>query len=77
MHDFSLCDRYANGLQAAAQVRCPVTVVLGERDQMNSPRSARELAAALKARVVMLPAGHSLMQELPDAVLNELRTALR
>ena len=77
VHDFSLCDRYANGLQAAAQVRCPVTVVLGERDQMNSPRSARELAAALKARVVMLPAGHSLMQELPDAVLNELRTALR
>jgi len=75
--DFSLCDRYANGLQAAARVACPVTVLLGERDQMNAPRNARELAAALKARVVMLPGGHALMHELPDAVLNELRIALR
>jgi hypothetical protein len=31
----------------------------------------------LKARVVILPGGHALMQELPDAVLNEVRTALR
>jgi pimeloyl-ACP methyl ester carboxylesterase len=77
VHDFSLCDRYANGLEAASQVTCPVTVVLGERDQMNAPRNARELAAALHARVVLLPGGHALMQELPDAVLNELRIALR
>jgi pimeloyl-ACP methyl ester carboxylesterase len=77
VNDFSLCDRYANGLQAAAQVRCPVTVVLGERDQMNAPRAALELTKALRARVVMLPGGHALMQEMPDAVLNELRTALR
>jgi pimeloyl-ACP methyl ester carboxylesterase len=77
VNDFSLCDRYANGLQAAALVRCPVTVLLGERDQMNAPRAAADLAQALKARVVILPGGHALMQELPDAVLNEIRTALR
>jgi pimeloyl-ACP methyl ester carboxylesterase len=76
VHDFSLCDRYDNGLQAAAKVTCPVTVVLGERDQMNAPRNARELAAALKARVVMLPGGHALMQERPDDVLSALRVAL-
>jgi len=74
-HDFRLCDAYANGLQAAAQVRCPVTLILGERDQMTSPKSTRELAAALRAKIVTLPAGHSLMTEAPDGVLNAVRQA--
>lgn len=74
--DFAVCDRYANGLQAAAAVTCPVTFVLGERDQMTLPRATREIAAALRARVVTLPAGHSLMTEAPDALLNALRSAL-
>lgn len=75
-HDFSLCDRYVNGLIAAAQVRCPTTLVLGRSDQMTPLRQARELAAALSARVVTLEAGHSLMAESPDAVLAALRQAL-
>jgi pimeloyl-ACP methyl ester carboxylesterase len=53
-----------------------VTLVLGARDQMTTPKSTREIAAALKARVVSLPAGHSLMAEAPDGVLNALRQAL-
>jgi len=76
-HDFRVCDAYANGLQAAQQVRCPVTAVLGERDAMTSPKAARELLQALNARTVMLPAGHALMQEAPDGVLAALRQALR
>jgi pimeloyl-ACP methyl ester carboxylesterase len=75
-HDFSVCDRYGNGLQAAAGVRCPATFVLGERDQMTPPKAAAALATALKAQVVRLPAGHSLMAEAPDGVLNALRPAL-
>ena len=75
-HDFSLCDRYANGLAAAAQVRCPVTMVLGTQDQMTPPRSAREISNALKARTVLLPSGHSLMTEVPDGLLAALREAL-
>ena len=75
-HDFSVCDRYANGLQAAALVRCPVTFVLGERDQMTSPKMTRELGQALKARVVMVATGHHLMAEAPDAVLDAVRGAL-
>lgn len=74
--DFAVCDRYANGLQAAARVTCPVTVILGERDQMTLPKASGELVAALRTRPVMLPAGHSLMTEAPDALLNALRTAL-
>ncbi|HEX6363913.1 MAG TPA: alpha/beta hydrolase [Albitalea sp.] len=76
LHDFSVCDRYANGLQAAAQVRCPVHFVLGERDQMTSPKATGEMARVLDAKVTTIPGGHSLMQELPDAVLAAVRAAL-
>jgi pimeloyl-ACP methyl ester carboxylesterase len=75
-HEFQVCDRYANGLEAAALVACPVTLVLGSRDQMTSPKGTAPLAAALKARVVTLPAGHNLMAEAPDALLQALRDAL-
>jgi pimeloyl-ACP methyl ester carboxylesterase len=75
-HDFVVCDAYANGLQAAAAVRCPVHLILGDADAMTPPKAARELGAALKAHVHHLSAGHSLMQEQPDAVLNALRLAL-
>lgn len=75
-HDFSLCDAYANGLAAAASVRCPATLLLGERDQMTPPKATLPLTQALKARTVTVPAGHALMQEAPDAVLAALRAAL-
>jgi pimeloyl-ACP methyl ester carboxylesterase len=75
-HDFSVCDRYANGLQAAASVQCPAHFILGDRDQMTTPKAARQLVAALRAPVALLPGGHALMQELPDEVLGALRHAL-
>lgn len=74
-HDFRLCDRYAHGLEAAAAVRCPVSFVLGDRDQMTSPKVTRDIAAALEARVVTLPSGHNLMAEVPDGLLGALRAA--
>ena len=75
-HDFRVCDAYAGGLEAAARLRCPATLVLGARDQMTPPRATREIAAALKAGVVTLHAGHALMTEAPDALLNAVREAL-
>ena len=75
-HDFSVCNRYAGGLEAAARVRCPTTLILGERDQMTLPKTALALAQALKAQVVRVPAGHQLMAEAPEPVLNALRAAL-
>ena len=76
VHDFGVCDRYAHGLEAAAAVRCPVSFILGARDQMTTPKTTTEIAAALKARIVTLPCGHSLMAEAPDGVLQALRDAL-
>jgi pimeloyl-ACP methyl ester carboxylesterase len=75
-HDFGVCDRYANGLEAASRVRCPVELVLGARDQMTSPKQTEGIARVLKARVSRVDAGHALMAEAPDAVLAELRRAL-
>ena len=43
---------------------------------MTPPKATKELAAALKARVVTVPTGHHLMAEAPDAVLAALRAAL-
>lgn len=76
--DFSACDAYVGLEIAAAKVRCPVTLILGERDQMTPPTSAAPITAALHPRrTVMLPAGHNLMAETPDGVLNAIVDALR
>lgn len=77
-HDFRLCDSYARGLEAAAQVRCPTQLILGERDQMTAPKQTTALQAAFSAppRVQRLNAGHSLMAEAPDAMLRALRELL-
>lgn len=74
--DFTACDRYAGALEAAARVRCPVHLVMGKRDVMTPPRSAADLARALRASSVSLPAGHALMSEAPDALLAALLDAL-
>jgi pimeloyl-ACP methyl ester carboxylesterase len=75
-HDFGVCDRYANGMEAAGRVRCPVELVLGARDQMTSPKQTEGIAQALKAHISRVDAGHALMAEAPDAVLAALRRAL-
>lgn len=72
-HDFRLCNAYARGLDAAAQVRASSHLILGAADQMTSPKATRSLAAALQAQVHMLPGGHSVMQEQPEALLAVMR----
>jgi len=75
--DFTACNSYRGGEGAAARVRCPTTMVLGERDQMTFPAEARDLAKRLDARTVRLGAGHAVMTEAPDAMLMALIDALR
>jgi pimeloyl-ACP methyl ester carboxylesterase len=73
--DLAACNDYRDGLASAARVRVPATLVLGERDVMTPAKAGRELAAALPdARVVTLSgAGHMLMSERPDEVLDAIR----
>jgi pimeloyl-ACP methyl ester carboxylesterase len=73
--DLAACNAYADGLAAARRVQCPALVVMGQRDLMAPAQSAQALVEALPdARAVTLRgAGHSLMAEQPDAVLDALR----
>jgi pimeloyl-ACP methyl ester carboxylesterase len=77
--DLRACRDYADGLAAAAAVRCEVLAILGARDLMAPPNTAQALLAALSAaRTVTLPGtGHAMMAEEPDAVLDALRGFLR
>lgn len=77
-HDFGVCDRYGAAPEAAARLRCPVRLLLGARDSMTPPKATQSLADLLGATLDegithMLPAGHALMAEAPDAVLLALR----
>ena len=72
--DFSACNAYGSGLEAAAQVKCPALLILGKRDQMAPIKAAQALATKIpNVRTVALEgAGHALMSEQPDAVLDAL-----
>lgn len=71
--DFSACNAYANGEAAASSVRCPVLFIFGKQDMMTPPRSTKLLTGAIAhGKVVQVDAGHSLMSEQPDAVLDAL-----
>ncbi|KQQ97563.1 alpha/beta fold hydrolase [Massilia sp. Leaf139] len=71
--DFSACNAYANGEAAAAAVRCPVLFIFGSKDMMTPARSTEALTSAMAhGKVVQVDAGHSLMSEQPDAMLDAL-----
>jgi pimeloyl-ACP methyl ester carboxylesterase len=75
--DFTACNAYTDGLARAAQVRCPVRLIVGRRDAMTPPRAAQALGqafaeASVPVDTVTLEAGHALMTEQPDATLDAL-----
>jgi pimeloyl-ACP methyl ester carboxylesterase len=76
-HDFKMCDAYAGAEAAAAKVACPVSLILGELDQMTSPKQTVSLVQWLKPQVFRLQAGHQMMAEAPDPMLAALRAALQ
>ncbi len=75
--DFSACNAYANGEQAAAAVStvgCAALFLLGQKDTMTPAKAATPLMTQLpQAQIVKLDAcGHALMAEQPDQVLDVL-----
>ena len=71
--DFFACNAYANGQTAAEAVRCPVLFIFGSKDMMTPVRSTKLLTGAIAhGKVVQVDAGHALMAEQPDAVLDAL-----
>ncbi|WP_310615170.1 alpha/beta hydrolase [Limnohabitans sp.] len=78
---FVACDSYPNGLEAIADVTCPVLFVLGKNDQMTTPRAAKSLMDQAKATgktfsLVKVPMGHHQMSESPEETLNALKAFL-
>jgi pimeloyl-ACP methyl ester carboxylesterase len=79
---FKACDSYANGENAARQIRCPVLFLLGGQDQMTPPKAAQGLItqareAGKAVQVLSLPVGHHQMTETPDETLFAIRDFLR
>lgn len=72
--DFNACNDYQSGLDSAAKVACPALLVLGSKDLMTPSRGAISVAGKLRqGRTAILDgAGHALMSEQPDAVLDAL-----
>lgn len=77
--DFSACNAYANGENAAKAVTCPTLLLLGKRDMMTPPKATAPLTKAIpKCQVAHIDnCGHSLMAEQPDAVLDTLFSFMR
>lgn len=76
--DMQACNAYQAGLERAATIRCPVLAVLGQEDRLTPVRSVQPLLDALPSpRVAVLDqAGHTLMVEAPNALLDALKTLL-
>lgn len=76
--DLAACNAYADGPEHAAAVRCPTLIVIGALDRMTPPKAGRQLAALIPdARAVEIDgAGHMMMLEAPDAMLQALRRFL-
>ena len=78
---FVACDSYTNGLEAMTALTCPVLFVLGENDQMTSPRAAQSLIHQAQTQgktftVAKVPMGHHQMSESPEETLQALRAFL-
>ncbi len=71
--DLAACDAYDTAA-SAAKVKCPSLLLLGAVDRMTPAGKAKGLAAALpNNQTVLIPgAGHMMMSETPDAVIDAL-----
>ena len=68
--DLANCNRYEDGLSAAAAVACPTLLLLGRRDRMTPPRAVQPLQEALRhaSRKEIADCGHAMMTEKPREV---------
>jgi pimeloyl-ACP methyl ester carboxylesterase len=70
---FKACDQYDKGETAMAKVLCPTLFLLGSKDQMTTPKAAHSLVQRTRdGRVVLVNAGHQLMNEAPEETLAAL-----
>ena len=73
-NDLAACNTYQDALTSAAKIKVPTRLILGEKDMMTPVKAGKALAAAIaQSRTIVLPgAGHTMMAECPDALLDAL-----
>lgn len=78
-NDLRACDEYSNGPAAARAVRCPTLLVTGSIDLMAPPSAAGPLREGLAdwEESVIAGAGHIMMIERPDPVIDALASFLK
>ena len=76
--DMNACNNYVAGLERATHVQCPVLAVLGRDDRLTPVRSTKDLIEALPSPDVRVidAAGHTLMSEATNPLLDALKIAL-
>lgn len=72
--DLKACHQYAEGAGRASKVTCPTVLLLGERDRMTPVSGAESIRQAIPDQdtVIFPGAGHPLLLERSDEVLDEL-----
>lgn len=72
--DLDNCNRYQNGLNAAANIRCAALLIVGQRDKMTPARNTQTLQSALVnvTRTDLPDCGHAMMNEQPDRIVEAL-----
>lgn len=73
--DLAACNAWQGGQILAAEVSCPVLLLIGAEDKMTPPRAGKKLAEFLpNCRLEVLDrCGHMLMTEQPVATLEKLK----
>ena len=77
-HDMRACNEYTAGIEQAVKVACPALLILGAEDRLTPVRGTRALQEAIPSPLVeVLPgAGHTIMVEAPNAMLDALHQVL-
>lgn len=72
--DLQACNDYVAGLERASQLRCRALLLLGDQDRMTPMRGAEAIGNAIPDQdtVIFPGAGHPLLLERADLVLDEL-----
>jgi len=68
------CNTYTHGAEAATTVQCPALLITGAIDIMTPPAAAQPLREGIAdvKEVVVDRAGHIMLIERPDAVINAI-----
>jgi pimeloyl-ACP methyl ester carboxylesterase len=76
--DMRACNSYTRGLEAASEITAPTLMIHGDADRLTPIKATKPLLAALtNARLSTVPgAGHTLMVEDPNHVLDQLKNHL-